>query len=153
MSGRLDAIWLKRVRLGPMEPVPEAELQAGRGIVGNADFGGRRQVTILDADEWQRRLADLGASLDPSARRANLLVRGVDLVESRGRVLGVGDCRVRIGGETKPCNLMDESLDGLRAALYENWGGGAWGGVTTGGRIALGEPVRWIEEAEEEGER
>ena len=145
--GRLEAIWLKRVRLGPMDPVPEAELQAGGGIAGNADFGGRRQVTILEANEWERRLAALGSALDPSFRRANILVRGVDLAESRGRILAVGDCRIRIDGETKPCALMDEYLPGLRSALYERWGGGAWGAVVGGGRIALGDPVGWADGA------
>jgi MOSC domain-containing protein YiiM len=151
-SGRLEAIWLKRVRLGPMDSVAAAELVAGRGIVGNADFGGRRQVTILDADEWERRLAALRATLDPSARRANLFVRGVDLAESRGKILAVGACRIRIDGETKPCNLMDESQPGLRQALYERWGGGGWGAVTTGGTIALGDPVRWMDSIQDGGE-
>jgi MOSC domain-containing protein YiiM len=145
--GRLEAIWLKRVRLGPMDLVPEAELRAGRGIAWNADFGGRRQVTILDAGEWERRLSVLGSALDPSFRRANLLVRGVDLAESRGRILALGQCRIRIDGETKPCALMDEVLPGLRGALYERWGGGAWGAVVTGGRIALGDPVGWADVA------
>ncbi|MGH7566582.1 MAG: MOSC domain-containing protein [Gemmatimonadota bacterium] len=144
--GRLEAIWLKRARLGPMDPVPAAEFEAGRGIVGNADYGRSRQVTILDADEWERRVGALGATLDPSARRANLLIRGLDLAESRGRTLAIGACRIRIGGETKPCERMDESLTGLRQALYERWGGGAWGAVVEGGRIAIGDPAEWVEE-------
>ena len=151
-SGRLEAIWLKRARLAPMVSVPDAELEAGCGIVGNADYGGRRQVTILDADEWERRVASLGASLDPSARRANILVRGVDLAESRGRILGIGASRVRIDGETKPCDLMERALTGLRQALYERWGGGAWGAVVKTGRIALGDPVGWIDTTEDGGE-
>ena len=152
-SGRLEAIWLKRARRCPMVAVPAAELEAGCGIVGNADYGGRRQVTILDADEWERRVASLGSSLDPSARRANILVRGVDLAESRGRVLGVGASRIRIEGETKPCDLMERSLTGLRQALYERWGGGAWGAVVHTGRIELGDPVAWIDTPENGGER
>lgn len=151
-SGRLEAIWLKRARLSPMVSVPAAELEAGCGIVGNADYGGRRQVTILDADEWERRVASLGAKLDPSARRANILVRGVDLAESRGRILGVGASRIRIEGETKPCDLMERALTGLRQALYERWGGGAWGAVVKTGRIAMGDPVGWIDTTEDGGE-
>lgn len=145
MQGRLEAIWVKRSRRGPMDAVREVELEAGRGIEGNADRG-RRQVTILDADEWERRLAALGARLDPVARRANLLVRGVALEESRGRVLLVGPCRIRIDGETKPCRQMDEALTGLREALSRRWGGGAWGAVVVGGRIAIGDPVAWVGE-------
>jgi MOSC domain-containing protein YiiM len=105
-------------------------------------------VTILDADEWERRVAGLGAALDPSARRASLLIRGLDLTESRGRTLAVGGCRIRIDGETKPCERMDEALPGLRLALYEGWGGGGWGAVVAGGTIAVGDPAEWIEEPE-----
>ena len=146
LSGRLEAIWLKRAKRGPMDPVPSAVLEAGRGIAGNADFGRRRHVTILDADEWERRVAGLGATLDPSARRANLLIRGLDLRESRGRTLTVGGCRIRIDGETKPCERMEEALPGLREALYEDWGGGGWGAVVVGGPIAVGDPVAWLAE-------
>lgn len=147
MVGRLERIWLKRARRGPMDLVEAADVEARRGIVGNLHYGGRRQVTILDADDWERRVAALGATLDPSARRANLLVRGLDLNGSRGRILTIAGCRIRIGGETKPCERMDEALPGLREALYERWGGGAWGGVVQGGRIAVGDQAVWIDEA------
>ncbi|HET7694057.1 MAG TPA: MOSC domain-containing protein [Gemmatimonadota bacterium] len=147
MVGRLERIWLKRARRGPMDLVEAADVEARRGIVGNLHYGGRRQVTILDADDWERRVAALGATLDPSARRANLLVRGLDLAASRGRILAIAGCRIRIGGETKPCERMDEALPGLREALYERWGGGAWGGVVQGGRIAVGDQAVWIDEA------
>src|SRR5688572_28681886 len=73
IAGRLEAIWLKRVHRGPMDPVPEAELVPGRGIAGNVDRSRRRQVTILDRDVWARLVSELGGTADPSARRANLL--------------------------------------------------------------------------------
>ena len=126
----LRAIWIKRAHGGPMDPAAEADLVAGRGIVGNADQGRRRQVTIIDEDVWAEVMRRLGASLDPKARRANLMVRGVGLANSRGRVLRVGACRVRIFGETRPCNNMDEALPGLRAALAD-------------GCIRVGDPVAW----------
>jgi MOSC domain-containing protein YiiM len=85
----------------------------------------------------------LGAALDPSTRRANLMVSGIALMNSRGRVLRIGAARVRIYGETKPCEQMEEALSGLRAVMYDNWGGGAFGEVIEGGAIALGDGVSW----------
>ncbi len=142
-SGRLERIWIKRSKRGPMDPKQGASLRSNRGLVGNANQGGRRQVTILDADRWESHMASLGAALDPSTRRANLLVRGVDLAASRGRVLRVGSVRIQIAGETKPCHQMDEALPGLQAAMRPDWGGGAFGIVLDDGDIAVGDAVRW----------
>ncbi len=116
---------------------------AGRGLEGNANQGGKRQVTILSAEAWRDVDAELGAEVDPRARRANLFVRGVDLEESRGRTLEVGGCRVLIGGETRPCRRMEEAWPGLQKALEPEWRAGAYGEVTGDGEVAVGDVVRW----------
>ncbi len=85
----------------------------------------------------------LGGRLDPSTRRANLMVRGLPLAHSRGRVLHVGACRIRIFGEMKPCERMDEALPGLRDLMFPDWRGGAFGEVLDDGRIAVGDLVCW----------
>jgi MOSC domain-containing protein YiiM len=142
-GGQIEAIWIKRAKRGPMDAVERAEMIAGDGIVGNANRGGRRQVTIIDAEVWERVMAALGARIDPSARRANLMVRGVDLSGSRGKVLRLGECRVRIFNETKPCEQMDEALPGLKATLYADWGGGAFGEVIKSGTVRVGDVAAW----------
>lgn len=144
--GKLEAIWIKRMKRGPMDAVPRAALAAGQGLAGNADQGGHRQVTVIAREAWHDMMAELGAALDPAARRANLLVSGLDLEESRGRVLAVGACRIHLHGETRPCERMDEALTGLRGAMRPRWRGGAYGSVLGGGDIAVGDPVRLEEE-------
>jgi MOSC domain-containing protein YiiM len=119
-----------------------AQLVAGRGIVGNANQGGKRQVTLLASDMW----GDVTAELlmpDPSIRRANLLLSSIDLRDSRDRTLRIGAVRIRIYGETRPCWQMDEAVPGLRRALSVPWGGGAFGEVLDDGVVRIGDSTDW----------
>ncbi|MDY7095642.1 MAG: MOSC domain-containing protein [Acidobacteriota bacterium] len=143
-TGRLQRIWLKRVRRGPMDLQDRATLIAGEGLEGDASRGrSRRQVTLIEEELWQEIARELGPQVDPVMRRANLLVSGVSLAESRHRILHIGTCRLQIHGETRPCRLMEETLPGLQAALDPDWRGGAFATVLTGGEIEVGDEVRW----------
>ena len=143
MSGTLTGIFVKRAHGGPMDSQDRAELEPGRGLVGNADRGGRRQVTVLASERWTELMNEVGASLEPQARRANLVVTGIALENTRGRVLRIGSCRLRIGGETRPCEQMEDAAAGLQAAMRQRWGGGAFAEVLDGGTIAVGDAVTW----------
>jgi MOSC domain-containing protein YiiM len=145
MAGSLEAIWIKRAHRGPMDSVSSGTLVAGRGLVGNADQGRRRQVTIIEQEVWQRLMRQLGASVPPSARRANLMVSGIRLAESRDRIIRIGFCRLRVAGETRPCERMDDALPGLRTALGVDWAGGVFAEVLDDGGIAVGDEVTWVE--------
>jgi MOSC domain-containing protein YiiM len=140
--GTLVAIWIKRARRGPMDPVDSATLVQGSGIIGNADQGGWRQVTVITRERWDALMDELKGDIDPSARRANLLVSGVSLVDVRNRILQIGECRIQLVNETRPCERMDEALDGLRDAMRRDWGGGAFGYILDGGEIRVGDDVR-----------
>lgn len=139
---RLEKIWIKRARRGPMDPTEEARMVADLGLEGNANQGGRRQVTVIEKEVFDRLREELDPTIDPVFRRANLMVSGVRLEETRDHLLHVGDTVLRIGGETRPCNRMDEALPGLQEALDPGWRGGCYGVVVEGGPIRVGDPVR-----------
>lgn len=140
-QGRLDAIWIKRAHRGPMDEVHEATMIAEKGIVGNVDRSRRRQVTVIEREIWERLTKELGVDAPPSGRRANFMVSGLRLANTRGQVLRVGGVRLAIGGETTPCERMDEVADGLRALLRPDWGGGVFAQVLDDGLISVGDLV------------
>jgi MOSC domain-containing protein YiiM len=143
--GRLEAIWVKRAHRGKMDEVAEATAIAGKGLEGNVDRSRRRQVTLIEREVWDALMKELDADISPSSRRANLMVSGVKLENARGRTLRIGNVRLAIGGETTPCERMDEALPGLRAAMRPHWGGGVFAQVLDDGIVTVGDSVEWIE--------
>ena len=145
MKGLLEAIWLKRAHRGPMDPRQSATLVEGKGLEGSVGRSSRRQVTIIEREIWEALMRETGATAPPSTRRANLMVSGIQLVDTRKRILRIGDTRLEIAGETKPCERMEEAVPGLGAAMYPDWRGGAFAKVLTGGTIHVGDTVAWDE--------
>ena len=143
MSGRVEAIWIKRAHRGVMDGVQSASLVAGQGILGNVDRSRRRQVTLLEAESWAACMRELGATKDPAGRRANILVSGVPLAQTRGRILMIGEVTLAIGGELTPCERMEAVTPGLQDALRLDWRGGVFAQVLTGGLIRVGDAVDW----------
>lgn len=145
MSGRIEALWIKRAHRGVMDSVQSASLVAGQGIVGNVDRSRRRQVTLVEAESWAACMEELRAAKYPVGRRANILVSGVPLARTRGRILMIGQVTLAIGGELTPCERMEDVTPGLQAALRSDWRGGVFAQVLTGGLICVGDPVHWQE--------
>jgi MOSC domain-containing protein YiiM len=145
MTGEIVNIWIKRAHRGVMDAVERADAIAGRGLIGNADQGRRRQITIIDEAAWREAAAETGHDVDPSKRRANVMLRGIPLAESRGKLLRLGECFVRILGETRPCEQMEEAQAGLRKALSPNWRAGVFGEIVEGGAIRVGDSADFVQ--------
>lgn len=141
-AGTLRAIHLRPGARVPVVRVERATAIANQGLDGDHAVGGRRQVTLLAVEAWRDACAVLGRDLDPSVRRANLLVEGVDLRAAIGGTITVGDVVVDVLGETRPCELMDDGGRlGLMAALRPERRGGVFGRIRAGGELRVGMAV------------
>ncbi len=129
-----------------MRAVPTLHLVRGVGIEGNANAGGKRQVTLLTEEAWAAALAACGAPrIDPALRRANVLLRDIDPAESEGPPLRPGPCLLRLRGETHPCHQMEALHPGLEAALRPGWRGGVFGEVVEGGLVSAADTAAWAD--------
>jgi len=122
-----------------MEELSRALMTRESGLA--SDFRGkpgRRQITVLARASWEAACKEIDADLPWTARRANLLVEGIDLKGKLGYDLRVGDAVLRITGETTPCRRMDEACEGLMAALKPKWRGGVTASVIREGEARVG---------------
>jgi MOSC domain-containing protein YiiM len=142
MRGIIKGIAVRDASRAPMQEQQQVEVTLQQGIVQDYRGTGLRQVTFLDAGQWQEVLDELGVELPWYTRRANVLVEGIDLPATVGRRLQAGACRFAIGGETTPCQRMDELQPGLRRILTPALRGGVWGKVLQGGVLSVGDEVR-----------
>lgn len=146
MNGTLAGIAHRPTNGDAMVEIDECVLVPGRGLDIENRKTGQREVTLLSRQSWVDACHDLGTDLPWSIRRANLLIDGLDLENCAGRTLTIGTARLRIHGETKPCALMDQQHQGLRAALVPKWRGGVTGEVLAGGTVRVGDPVLRLDE-------
>ncbi len=138
--GEVTGIALRSKPRAPMQLLTQSEITVEAGLAG--DFRGAvrgRQVTVLTEEGWQAACAELGEELPWITRRANLLVRGVDLTGRVGARLKVGQAVLVITDECDPCSVMEKARKGLRKALMPGWRAGAACRVARSGIVRLGD--------------
>jgi len=142
--GQVLGIARRDVKRGPMRALESAEVSRSAGITGDTrGRPGPRQVTVLSASAWLEACAIAGTDLPWLARRANILVDGLDLRHAAGVVLRLGDdVELLVTGELDPCSRMEAAAPGLRLALADDWRGGVTCRVQRGGWLAVGAPAR-----------
>lgn len=145
--GLLKSIAYRRRDAEPMREVKEAVVRVGRGLDRENRPGGKREVTLLSAEAWEETCRELETELPWYTRRANLLVERIDLAETITHTIRVGEVEIRVHGETKPCDIMDEQHEGLRRTLIPDCRGGVYGQVLEGGTIRVGDRVSVVTDA------
>jgi MOSC domain-containing protein YiiM len=105
----------------------------------------KKQVTLLSKATWDAVMAEIGESLDWTARRANLLIDDMEFNEGMiGQQVQVGAVLLEITCETDPCSRMLALNPQLKAALTPDWRGGARCKVLRGGEIQVGDAVNLL---------
>ena len=125
-----------------MQTMQSAFVSVDKGVEN--DFRGKpsnRQITVLSLKAWQEATAALNTELDWTARRANILVDELELEDTAGQTITIGDVVLLITQETDPRERMQEVADGLFEALSAHWRGGVCCRVISEGQVKLGDDV------------
>lgn len=138
--GRITWIGLRPARRSAMQAVDRAQA-ALSGLAGDHARAGRRAVTLIQAEHLPVIAALAGLSeVPPETLRRNLVVSGLNLSATRGRILAIGDARLRVTGPCAPCSRMEHALGpgGYNAMR----GHGGWcAEILASGDIETGAPV------------
>jgi MOSC domain-containing protein YiiM len=133
----------------PMVVFASAKVSFKHGV--GDDFRGlkrnNRQITLMSIEGWEAALKELDKDLHWTTRRANILVKGIDLENTNGEVLKVGSFLVEITGELNPCERMDEQVAGLTKALTPNWRGGVTCKLLREGIVNEKDKVSFVDKA------
>lgn len=141
-TGEIVAIARHCKQRAPIEELDSVRITLENGVEGDCHGEpGPSQVTIVSDEAWRDAIAELGVALQWTLRRANVLVRGLDLFDTTSHRLHLGDVVLEITGENEPCWVMDKQHRGLRKALTPRWRAGVACRVISGGIVKVGDRV------------
>lgn len=143
-QGRVVWIGLRpQRRIAPVR-VDAAEAKPGQALTGDHGRGGKRAVTLIQAEHLAAVAAMLGRAapeaLDPALLRRNLVVAGINLLALRNRRFRVGGVLLEGTGHCHPCSRMEEAL-GAGGFNAMRGHGGITATVLEGGIVREGDRV------------
>jgi MOSC domain-containing protein YiiM len=144
-DGRVEAIFLAAEHGAMPRPVDHAVGHAGKGFEGDRNFGDADScdITLIEAEAFERQLETQGLDLDPASARRQVLVRGVDLGELIGHRFQVGELECEGEERCEPCSHL-AGMVGTQVVLKGLLHTGLRARIVTGGTIRAGDAVRLI---------
>jgi MOSC domain-containing protein YiiM len=139
-AGRVEWIGVRPERLAAVESVARSAAIDG-GLVGDHYAGGKREVTLIQAEHLGAVAALLGvARIDPALVRRNVVVAGINLLALKDRRFRVGEAVLEYAAPCHPCSRMEDAL-GAGGYNAMRGHGGIAARVMTPGVIRVGDLV------------
>ena len=142
-AGQVQWIGLRPARDVPMLEVRQAQVVAGKGLVGDryGSGSGKRGITLIQAEHLAAIAALSGHdAVAPALLRRNVVVSGIPLVALKGRRFRIGAAVFEGTQPCDPCSRMEAALGpGGYNAMRGH--GGLCARVLQDGVIAVGDAL------------
>ena len=145
--GRVTWIGVRPARKAPLVPLDVIEITCEAGLVGDhysGRPGGKRQVTLIQAEDLAAIAGYLGREVAPGDLRRNLVVAGINLRALKDRRFQVGDVVLEATDDCHPCSRM-ETIFGPGGYNAVRGHGGITARVIEGGPVRVGDAVTALE--------
>jgi MOSC domain-containing protein YiiM len=146
--GQVTWIGVRPARKAPLVSLDGVEITGENGVVGdhysgrpNPDGrGGKRQVTLIQAEDLAAIAGYLGREVTPGDLRRNVVVAGINLRALKDRRFQVGTAVLEATEDCHPCSQMETILGpgGYNAVRGH---GGITARVISGGLVRVGDAV------------
>lgn len=149
MAGIVEEIFVTTQGSAAMERVDRVETVKGGGISGDrycegtgfwTQYGDVCQITFIEADDLDFIENELDIRVKSGEHRRNVVVRGVDLEDLRGKRFRVGETVLQYDRSRPPCkHVQDLTEPGMTRALKGR--GGICARVVSAGGIQTGDAI------------
>jgi MOSC domain-containing protein YiiM len=148
MGGRVEEIFVTTQGSAAMESVEEVETVEGCGIKGDrycegtgfwTQYGDVCQVTLIEGEHLDE-IEEGGLAIRSGQHRRNIVTRGIELLNLRGKRFRVGGVVLEYDRSRPPCkHVQDLSERGMTRALRNR--GGICARVIQAGPIRPGDAI------------
>ena len=151
INGAVIGLYVAERAGAPLRSLDQAELVAGRGVVGDRYFSGAgkfspaqpdpdHELTLIEIEEIDRFNAATGLALAPGAFRRNVITQGVALNALVGVDFSLGALVVRGVRLCEPCAYLADLVDRevLPRMVHK---AGLRAGIVRGGALHVGDAI------------
>ncbi len=109
MAGTIEAIYVSAKHGQPKVAIPQADLHAEIGLIGDR-YAGYGVVSIIEAEAVETFNDTTGLDVSPGETGRNVITRGIRLNELVGRTFRLGDAVLKGFELCEPCSNLGSRL-------------------------------------------
>lgn len=127
----------------PITVYASAKISFENGVAD--DYRGAQQITVISQESWDEVCSELNTKLHWTSCNAQLLIEGVDLIDSIGDILRIGNFYLEVVAANIPDTNLENIFVGLKEALEPDWRAGVVAKVYSEGVVNEGDLVTLME--------